>query len=126
MTFRKLTQRKGSHEHFRKSSHAILIKVNQMELTATLQAMKGAAAVGYTSMVSHRPGENGGYLHWPTLLSHGAGPDQTGSASVRSNRTTYNKTVAYRGGVGASLSIAGQTGVTAEERDREGARGGAA
>ena len=73
-------------------ANSILVKVNQIgTLTETLQAMKTAAAAGYTSIVSHRSGETEDTFIADLVVATGAGQIKTGSASRTDRIAKYNQ-----------------------------------
>jgi enolase len=76
----------------RKIANSILIKVNQIgTLTETLQAMKLAAANGYTAVVSHRSGESEDTTIADLAVATNAGQIKTGSMSRTDRVAKYNQ-----------------------------------
>ena len=76
----------------RKIGNSILIKVNQIgTLTETLQAMKLAAANGYTAVISHRSGESEDTTIADLAVATNAGQIKTGSMSRTDRVAKYNQ-----------------------------------
>jgi enolase len=76
----------------RKIANSILIKVNQIgTLTETLQAMKLAAAHGYTAVISHRSGESEDTTIADLAVATNAGQIKTGSMSRTDRVAKYNQ-----------------------------------
>lgn len=76
----------------RKIANSILIKVNQIgTLTETLQAMKLAAANGYTAVISHRSGESEDTTIADLAVATNAGQIKTGSMSRTDRVAKYNQ-----------------------------------
>lgn len=89
--------------------NSILIKVNQIgSLTETLQAMKMAAAAGYTAMVSHRSGETEDTFIADLVVATGAGQIKTGSASRTDRIAKYNQLLRIEEELGSSARFAGR------------------
>ncbi|HSB17774.1 MAG TPA: phosphopyruvate hydratase [Bryobacteraceae bacterium] len=89
-------------------ANSILIKVNQIgTLTETLEAMRMAAAAGYTSMVSHRSGETEDTFIADLVVATGAGQIKTGSASRTDRIAKYNQLLRIEEELGASAKYAG-------------------
>ncbi len=90
-------------------ANSILIKVNQIgTLTETLEAMRMAAAAGYTSMVSHRSGETEDTFIADLVVATGAGQIKTGSASRTDRIAKYNQLLRIEEELGASAKYAGR------------------
>jgi enolase len=76
----------------KKIANSILIKVNQIgTLTETLQAMKLAAANGYTAVISHRSGESEDTTIADLAVATNAGQIKTGSMSRTDRVAKYNQ-----------------------------------
>jgi enolase len=76
----------------RKIANSILIKVNQIgTLTETLEAMKLAAAHGYTAVISHRSGESEDTTIADLAVATNAGQIKTGSMSRTDRVAKYNQ-----------------------------------
>ncbi len=76
----------------RKIANSILIKVNQIgTLTETLEAMKLAAANGYTAIISHRSGESEDTTIADLAVATNAGQIKTGSMSRTDRVAKYNQ-----------------------------------
>src|SRR6266571_835567 len=89
-------------------ANSILIKVNQIgTLTETLQSMQMAAAVGYTSMVSHRSGETEDPFIADLAVATGAGQIKTGSASRTDRIAKYNQLLRIEEKLGEAAQFAG-------------------
>jgi enolase len=89
-------------------ANSILVKVNQIgTLTETLEAMRMAAAAGYTSMVSHRSGETEDTFIADLVVATGAGQIKTGSASRTDRIAKYNQLLRIEEELGASAKYAG-------------------
>ena len=76
----------------RKIANSILIKVNQIgTLSETLEAMKLAAASGYTAVISHRSGESEDTTIADLAVATNAGQIKTGSMSRTDRVAKYNQ-----------------------------------
>ncbi|MGA0097102.1 MAG: phosphopyruvate hydratase, partial [Bacilli bacterium] len=76
----------------RKIANSILIKVNQIgTLSETLEAMKLAAANGYTAVISHRSGESEDTTIADLAVATNAGQIKTGSMSRTDRVAKYNQ-----------------------------------
>ncbi|MEY3431533.1 MAG: enolase [Bacillota bacterium] len=76
----------------RKIANSILIKVNQIgTLSETLEAMKLAAANGYTAIISHRSGESEDTTIADLAVATNAGQIKTGSMSRTDRVAKYNQ-----------------------------------
>jgi enolase len=76
----------------KKIANSILVKVNQIgTLTETLQAMKLAAANGYTAVISHRSGESEDTTIADLAVATNAGQIKTGSMSRTDRVAKYNQ-----------------------------------
>jgi enolase len=89
--------------------NSILIKVNQIgTLTETLEAMRLAAAAGYTSVVSHRSGETEDTFISDLVVATCAGQIKTGSASRTDRVAKYNQLLRIEEELGPSAKFAGR------------------
>ena len=89
--------------------NSILIKVNQIgTLTETLEAMRMAAAAGYTSVVSHRSGETEDTFISDLVVATCAGQIKTGSASRTDRVAKYNQLLRIEEELGALAKFAGR------------------
>ena len=76
----------------RKIANSILIKVNQIgTLSETLEAMRLAAANGYTAVISHRSGESEDTTIADLAVATNAGQIKTGSMSRTDRVAKYNQ-----------------------------------
>lgn len=90
-------------------ANSILIKVNQIgSLTETLEAMKMAAAAGYTSIVSHRSGETEDTFISDFVVATGAGQIKTGSVSRTDRIAKYNQLLRIEEELGSAAKYAGR------------------
>ena len=90
-------------------ANSILIKVNQIgTLTETLEAMRIAAAAGYTSVVSHRSGETEDPFIADLVVATGAGQIKTGSASRTDRIAKYNQLLRIEERLGAAAQFLGR------------------
>ncbi|MBZ5621773.1 MAG: phosphopyruvate hydratase [Acidobacteriia bacterium] len=90
-------------------ANSILIKVNQIgTLTETLEAMRMAAAAGYTSVVSHRSGETEDPFIADLVVATGAGQIKTGSASRTDRIAKYNQLLRIEERLGAAAQFLGR------------------
>jgi len=90
-------------------ANSILIKVNQIgTLAETLEAMRMAAAAGYTSVVSHRSGETEDTFISDLVVATGAGQIKTGSASRTDRVAKYNQLLRIEEELGTSAKFAGR------------------
>ncbi|MFZ5906686.1 MAG: phosphopyruvate hydratase [Nitrospirota bacterium] len=90
-------------------ANSILIKVNQIgTLTETFDAMRMAAAAGYTAMVSHRSGETEDTFISDLVVATGAGQIKTGSASRTDRIAKYNQLLRIEEELGSSAKFAGR------------------
>ena len=90
-------------------ANSILVKVNQIgTLTETLEAMRMAAAAGYTSMVSHRSGETEDAFIADLAVATNAGQIKTGSASRTDRIAKYNQLLRIEEELGAGAQFAGR------------------
>ena len=92
-----------------KVANSILIKLNQIgTLTETLDTIKIAKEVGYTSLVSHRSGETEDAFIADLVVATGAGKIKTG-APCRSERTCkYNQLLRIEEELGQAAKYAGK------------------
>jgi len=90
-------------------ANSILIKLNQIgTLTETFDAMRMAAAAGYTAMVSHRSGETEDTFIADLVVATGAGQIKTGSASRTDRIAKYNQLLRIEEELGSSAKFAGR------------------
>jgi len=90
-------------------ANSILIKVNQIgTLTETLEAMRMAAAAGYTAVVSHRSGETEDAFIADLVVATGAGQIKTGSASRTDRICKYNQLLRIEEELGAAAQFLGR------------------
>jgi len=90
-------------------ANSILIKVNQIgTLTETLEAMRMAAAAGYTAVVSHRSGETEDAFIADLVVATGAGQIKTGSASRTDRICKYNQLLRIEEDLGAEAKFLGR------------------
>ncbi len=90
-------------------ANSILIKVNQIgTLSETLDAMRMAAAAGYTSVVSHRSGETEDTFIADLVVATGAGQIKTGSASRTDRIAKYNQLLRIEEELGRGATFAGK------------------
>jgi enolase len=75
-----------------KAANSVLIKVNQIgTLTETLEAVRMAHRVGWTSVISHRSGETEDAFISDLVVATGSGLIKTGSASRSDRIAKYNQ-----------------------------------
>ncbi len=88
-------------------ANSILIKLNQIgSLTETADAITAGAALGYSSIVSHRSGETEDTFIADLAVASGAGRIKTG-APARSERTAkYNRLLAIEQELGSAAKLA--------------------
>jgi len=90
-------------------ANSILIKLNQIgTLTETFDAMRMAAAAGYTAMVSHRSGETEDTFIADLVVATGSGQIKTGSASRTDRIAKYNQLLRIEEELGSSAKFAGR------------------
>ena len=90
-------------------ANSILIKVNQIgTLTETLEAIKMAADVGYTSMTSHRSGETEDTFIADLCVATNAGQIKTGSASRTDRIAKYNQLLRIEEELGSAARYPGR------------------
>ena len=91
-------------------ANSILIKLNQIgTVTETLEAIRMAAAAGYTSVVSHRSGETEDAFISDFVVGTGAGQIKTGSASRTDRIAKYNQLLRIEEELGVGAKFAGKT-----------------
>jgi enolase len=74
------------------AANSILVKVNQIgTLTETLDAIRIAAAAGYTAVISHRSGETEDTTIADLAVATGAGQIKTGAPSRTDRTAKYNR-----------------------------------
>ena len=75
-----------------KAANSVLIKVNQIgTLTETLEAVRMAHRVGWTTVISHRSGETEDSYIADLAVATGSGQIKTGSASRSDRIAKYNQ-----------------------------------
>lgn len=90
------------------SANSILIKLNQIgTLTETLEAMKMAAAAGYTAIVSHRSGETEDTFIADVAVATNAGQIKTGAPSRTDRVAKYNQLLRIEEELGKSAEFLG-------------------
>ncbi|MCC6393387.1 MAG: phosphopyruvate hydratase [Bryobacterales bacterium] len=89
--------------------NSILIKVNQIgTLSETLNAIRMAAAAGYTSIISHRSGETEDAFIADLAVATNAGQIKTGSASRTDRICKYNQLLRIEEELGSAARFAGR------------------
>jgi enolase len=74
------------------AANSVLIKVNQIgTLTETLEAVRLAHRVGWTTIISHRSGETEDTFISDLVVATGSGQIKTGSASRSDRVAKYNQ-----------------------------------
>jgi enolase len=90
-------------------ANSVLIKVNQIgTLTETLEAMRLAAAAGYTTVISHRSGETEDAFIADLAVATAAGQIKTGSASRTDRIAKYNQLLRIEEDLGPAARYAGR------------------
>jgi len=98
--------REGIDKHI---ANSILIKLNQIgTLTETLDAIRMAAAAGYTAVVSHRSGETEDVTIADVAVGTSANQIKTGSMSRSDRVAKYNQLIRIEEELGDSASYAGR------------------
>ena len=91
-----------------KSSHSILIKLNQIgTLTETLDAITMAQKAGFTAVVSHRSGETEDATIADVVVATGAGQIKTGSMCRTDRIAKYNQLLRIAETIGNSAIYPG-------------------
>jgi enolase len=90
-------------------ANSILIKLNQIgTVTETLEAIRMAAAAGYTAVVSHRSGETEDAFIADLVVATGAGQIKTGSASRTDRIAKYNQLLRIEEELGSAAQYPGR------------------
>jgi len=93
----------------RGAANSVLIKVNQIgTLTETLEAVRMAHRVGWTTVVSHRSGETEDAFIADLVVATGSGLIKTGSASRSDRIAKYNQLLRIGDELGESALFAGR------------------
>jgi len=93
----------------RKAANSVLIKVNQIgTLTETLEAVRMAHRVGWTTIISHRSGETEDSFIADLVVATGSGQIKTGSASRSDRIAKYNQLLRIGDELGESALFAGR------------------
>jgi len=93
----------------RKAVNSVLIKVNQIgTLTETLEAVRMAHRVGWTTVISHRSGETEDTFIADLVVATGSGQIKTGSASRSDRIAKYNQLLRIGDELGESALFAGR------------------
>ena len=88
--------------------NSILVKVNQIgTLTETLEAIRVAAAAGYTAVISHRSGETEDTTIADLAVATGAGQIKTGAPSRSDRVAKYNRLLRIEEELGAAAEFPG-------------------
>jgi enolase len=88
--------------------NSILVKVNQIgTLTETLEAIRIAAAAGYTAVISHRSGETEDTTIADLAVATGAGQIKTGAPSRSDRVAKYNRLLRIEGELGEEAEFPG-------------------
>jgi enolase len=90
-------------------ANSILIKLNQIgSVTETFEAVKMAAAAGYTSVISHRSGETEDPFIADLAVGTGAGQIKTGSLSRTDRIAKYNQLLRIEEELGPGAQYGGR------------------
>jgi enolase len=91
------------------AANSVLIKVNQIgTLTETLEAVRLAHRVGWTTVISHRSGETEDTFIADLAVATGSGQIKTGSASRSDRIAKYNQLLRIGDELGDSALFAGK------------------
>jgi enolase len=91
------------------AANSVLIKVNQIgTLTETLEAVRMAHRVGWTTIISHRSGETEDTFIADLVVATGSGQIKTGSASRSDRIAKYNQLLRIGDELGESALFAGR------------------
>jgi enolase len=92
-----------------RAANSVLIKVNQIgTLTETLEAVRLAHRVGWTTVISHRSGETEDTFIADLAVATGSGQIKTGSASRSDRIAKYNQLLRIGDELGDSALFAGK------------------
>jgi len=92
-----------------KVANSVLIKVNQIgTLTETLEAVRMAHRVGWTTIISHRSGETEDAFIADLVVATGSGQIKTGSASRSDRIAKYNQLLRIGDELGESAIYTGK------------------
>ncbi len=92
-----------------RACNSVLIKVNQIgTLTETLEAVRMAHRVGWTSIISHRSGETEDTFIADLAVATGSGQIKTGSASRSDRIAKYNQLLRIGDELGDSALYSGK------------------
>jgi enolase len=90
-------------------ANSILVKVNQIgTLTETLEALRTAAAAGYTVVMSHRSGETEDTTIADLAVATGCGQIKTGAPSRSDRVAKYNQLLRIEEALGADATYRGR------------------
>jgi enolase len=99
--------KKGIADHV---GNALLVKLNQIgTVTETLDAMRMAAAAGYSTIISHRSGETEDTTIADLAVGTAAGQIKTGSASRTDRVCKYNQLLRIEEELGSTARFAGRS-----------------
>jgi enolase 1/2/3 len=101
--------KKGIADHV---GNALLVKLNQIgTVTETLDAMRMAAAAGYSTIISHRSGETEDTTIADLAVGTAAGQIKTGSASRTDRVCKYNQLLRIEEELGSAARFAGRSAI---------------
>jgi enolase len=101
--------KKGIADHV---GNALLVKLNQIgTVTETLDAMRMAAAAGYSTIISHRSGETEDTTIADLAVGTAAGQIKTGSASRTDRVCKYNQLLRIEEELGSAAQFAGRSAI---------------
>jgi enolase len=101
--------KKGIADHV---GNALLVKLNQIgTVTETLDAMRMAAAAGYSTIISHRSGETEDTTIADLAVGTAAGQIKTGSASRTDRVCKYNQLLRIEEELGSTARFAGRSAI---------------